>query len=176
MNIITQLTQFILLKRDVKDIDYSPVYAICFFLMYTALLLLLAYQINTLQAPEKAELQIEYFPYACMAFISIGFHALYYVLFAAQQKQARFVQAITAFNGCSVLLIIIGSLAATIPGGALIALFANGVSFACNIRVTMQSLDYSLIRALFTIIGISLLSIIIAMNLFPPVVAENIAG
>ncbi len=172
MNIISQLVEFIFLKREVKDIDYNPSHAVSFYIIYTALMLNVAYQINHADPINGQPHAFESFPYGLMLVASLCFAGLYYALFAAQQRQARFVQTATAFFGSSVLLSVVSGLASLIPAGILIMIIAQGLSLACSIRATMQSLDYSAFRAFFALIGIMIIAFIVASAIFPPVLNE----
>jgi len=172
MNIISQLVQFIFLKREVKDIDYSPAFASLFFLLNTVFIVAWAYGINHADIAEQTQRGIKSMPYGMVITVSICFAALYYGLFAAKQKESRFVQASTAYFGSSVILGFASGIASLVPSGILIMIIAQGLSFACSIRATMQSLDYSVLRALFSLIGITLMAIAVGAVLFPPEIID----
>ena len=175
MTVIYQLVQFIFFKREVKDIDYSPTYASLFFLITTAFLVQYVYIINSAGPNNQQVLpNIQYVPYTLVILANILFAALYYSLFAALEKQERFVQASTAFFGNSVILSVVAVTANLIPSGILIAVIAQGLNIACSIRVTMQALDYSVFRSFFSLIGIYMLAFIIAALIFPPVPVEGL--
>ncbi len=166
MNIIAQLVQFIFQKREVKDITYKPQFAVIAVLVDALPLFLLCIMINK-TGIDLGEVKITKIPVGLAAVYTVLFAALFYSFFAAQQKQARFVQAATAFFGTSVILTAINTLASPLPGSGLITLIILGLKISCSVRVAMQSLNYSLVRAVFSLFGITMLSMIVASSIFP---------
>ncbi len=166
MNIISQLVQFILLKREVKDIQFSPPMAVTVIAVDSLLLLMAANFINN-AGIQVGEVTINRFPYSAALSYSILYVGLFYSFFAAQEKQARFIQAAIAFFGTSVILTLANVIVAPLPGAGILILALAFLKIFCSVRVLTQSLGYSALRAAFSLLGISMMSYLIATTIFP---------
>ncbi len=172
MTIITQLIEFILFKREVKDIAYNPMTATLIFIVYIAMTVFAGHNANATPVQGGAEPLFTHIPIMFWVVVALSFTGFYYTLFAAQEKQSRFTQTLTAYYGSSVILSVVALTASLIPAGIFIVLLAQAMSFVCAVRATMQALEYSVFRAFFSIIGITMLAVLIGFYTFTPVVNE----
>lgn len=166
MNIITQLVEFIFVKRDVKDITHDPKFAVVAILLDAAPLLFICLSINE-SGINLGEVTITKIPVGLVIVYTALFTALFYSFFAAQQKQARFVQAATAFFGASFILTLANLVTSVLPGSQIFTLIILGLKIFCSVRVAMQALGYNAFRSVFSLFGITMLAMIIASTIFP---------
>lgn len=166
MTVISQLVQFILHRRQVKDIDYNPnICAIA--ILGDALPLFFFVTLVNKQGVELENITFNHISLGVPVTYAVLFTALFYSFFAAKQLQARFVQAATAFFGASLILSLVSMLISQVPGLVLLTYVIFGLKISCAIRVAVESLDYSVPRALFSYIGIAMMAMLIATMLFP---------
>lgn len=172
MTILSQLVEFIFLRRQVKDIEYAP--NICtLFIVGDALPLFFLVTLINSSGLELDGATINHISLGVPIVYSLIFTALFYSFFAAKQLQTRFVQAATAFFGASLILSLVNVLLAQIPGLGIIGLVVIVLKILCTIRVATESLGYSIPRALFSFIGIGMMAALIALTLFPLDITET---
>ena len=171
MIIIQQLFEFIAHRREVKDVNYSQGAAVVSIIIDSLPILLASYVIN--QNPVKIDsVTIHHVPIGLSVTYSLAFIGFFFCLFAAQQRQYRFVQAATAFFGASAILTMINILIAPLPGAGILGLIIFALKISCAVRVMTESLDYSIPRAVFSIIGIAFMAMFIATLLFRPEISS----
>lgn len=166
MSIISQLVQFIFQKREVKDLTFSPT-AAAITIVADAIPLFMAVSVINGAGIQVGEVTISSVSYAAAVVYTAIYTALFYSFFAAQEKQERFTQAATAFFGTSILLTLANIVVAQLPGGGLFTLAIVFLKIFCSVRVMTQSLDYGVARAVFSLLGISMMAFIIASTIFP---------
>ncbi len=172
MIILNQLVQFILHRRQVKDIEYNP--NICALaIIGDALPLFFFISLVNRNGLELEGATINHISLGIPIVYSVIFTALFYSFFAAKQLQTRFIQAATAFFGASLILSLANVLIAQIPGLGILGFVVLGLKISCAIRVATESLDYSVPRALFSFIGIGMMAALVALTLFPVNITET---
>jgi len=178
MTIIQQLFEFIIHRREVKDIDYSQNAAISAIILDAIPIILATYLINQ-TAVESGGITIDnvtinHIPMGLASLYSITFTGLFFCLFAAQQRQTRFMQAATAFFGSSILLTLVHTLLTSLPGASIFGIVIFGLKISCAVRVLIEALDYSVPRAIFSLIGIAMMSMFMATLVFPPDITRSL--
>ena len=178
MTIIQQLFEFIIHRREVKDIDYSQNAAIGTIILDAVPIILATYFINQTALENGGikidDITINHIPMGLVSLYSITFTALFFCLFAAQQRQTRFMQAATAFFGTSVLLTLVHTLLTSLPGAGIFGIVIFALKISCSVRVLIEALDYSVPRAVFSLIGISMMSMLMATLIFPPDITRSL--
>lgn len=166
MTIISQLVQFIFYRSQVKDTTYNPTFAAIAIVADSMPMIFLTFVVNE-QGINVGDSSINHVPIGLALTYSILFCALFYSFFAAQNKQSRFVQASTVFFGSSVILTLANIVVSAFPGASLFLFIILGLKISCAVRVMTESLSYGIIRAVLALIGISIMSMVIASALFP---------
>ncbi len=172
MTIIRQLIEFIFYRRQVKDIDYNPTFAALAIVADAIPLIALTLMVNE-QGLELEQITINHLPVGLGVVYAVIFTALFYSFYAAQEKQTRFIQAATAFFGASFILTMLNVVISPLPGAGIIALLILGLKISCAVRVVTESLEYGVVRTVFSLIGIALMSMLIATMIFPAEITQN---
>ena len=165
MIILSQLVQFIFHRRQVKDIAYNPNFCAIAIIADALPLFFIVTSINN-HGLVIDNMTIRHVSLGIPLTYSLAFVALFYSLFAAKQRQTRFVQGATAFFGASLILSTANLFISQVPGLDILTFVILGLKISCAIRVAVESLDYSIPRALFSFIGISMMAMLIATMLF----------
>ena len=172
MTILQQLFEFIINRREVKDISYNQSAAIVAILL-DAIPIIFAIAVINQTGYQLGEVTINHIPFGMGVLYSILFTALFYCLFAAQNKQNRFIQGATGFFGASAILTGINIALSMLPGAGLFGIIILGLKISCAVRVMTQSLDYGIPRAILAIIGISMIAMMLSTMIFPPEITNT---
>lgn len=165
MTILTQLIEFILLKRKLQDIQYNPTVMVLCFAMYCGIGYYASLQLLAVLSEFTGE-PVEANPFA-MALINMVVLTLFlYVLFEAKERSERFVQSATAYFGSAALLSLISIGLSYIPGSILLAAFLAVWQTVLAVRILMEALEYKALIGFFSYIGIHLLAAIVSSLLF----------
>ena len=172
MTILQQLFEFIINRREVKDINYNQSAAIVAILLDTFPIIFAITTINE-NGYQLDQITINHIPLGLGVLYSVLFTALFYSLFAAQNKQNRFIQGATGFFGASAILTGINIALSMLPGAGLFGIIILGLKISCAVRVMTQSLGYGIPRAILAVIGISMIAMMISTMLFPPEITNT---
>jgi uncharacterized protein (DUF486 family) len=164
MQIIKQLIQILLRKREPQDLDYSLQAAI-----------LLAMSVVFLRYISFSSMESLSNPFGYSLVSSIGEALVIYTLLRSQGKAGRFVQTVTALFGITVLV----TMASVIMTVTVILQLALPVLVIWSIYLTVlilrSALDCSMLASLMLTIGYTAISYLMVILIFPKFQTEMLA-
>jgi uncharacterized protein (DUF486 family) len=164
MQIIKQLIQILLRKREPQDLDYSLQAAI-----------LLAMSVVFLRYISFSSMSSLSNPLGYSLVSSIGEALVIYALLRSQDKAGRFVQTVTALFGITVLV----TMASVIMTVTVILQLALPVLVIWSIYLTVlilrAALDCSMLASLMLTIGYTAISYLLVILIFPKFQTEMLA-
>lgn len=165
MAILTQLIEFILLKRKLEDINYSQTAAVIGFLAHIVVgYFALEYLLNSLA--QFTETQPELQTPVQTTIKSVIFVLFIYMLFEAKERPERFVQSAIALFGSSTILSIVIIAMSVFPGSLLLMTFLVVWQIVLTVRILMEALDYNPLVGFLSYFGIDILSTFISTAIY----------
>lgn len=163
MNIIRQLFEIILNRRQPEDISYNTNAASIICLIF---LLSYYFQLNTISEFTNP------FRYAL---VLVGGHIIAYaLLLKTHNKENRLVQTLTSFFGTNLILYIPIIIIAPIQGLSIIGVFIQLYSVIISVRILKSSFSCPTYLAIIIYISVTLFSIILLFILCPSAPQEYI--
>lgn len=162
MNILTQLFQIILLKRQPEDIDHNQSFALIF--LVTAIGL--TYVVNSVSGFYSQPLGYGIVQNLAQA-------GLLYLALSLAKKQNRFIQTCTALFGISSIMLLFAVIVQAVPALALIGVMLNGWVIYLSIKIIRAAFNINILSAIFLTISISLFSVIAVSVVYPEFITET---
>lgn len=156
MQIIRQLIEIILRKREPQDIVFDIPATIISAMVMTLLGVMVYSQIPQISKPFLYNI-------AMVAFKCLGI----YGLLAINQKANRFVQTILAIFGVSVILQILILTVSLVPFLAPLGLIFMGWNFVIIVLILRAALECSIFKALILTIGYHIFMVVLMSVVFP---------
>lgn len=162
MNILTQLFEIILLKRQPEDIDHDQNFAVLFLVAAIGL----TYIVNSISGFYSQ-------PLGYSAVQNLAQAGLLYLALSFAKKQNRFIQTCTALFGISSIMLLFAIIVQAVPALALIGVMLNGWVIYLSIKIIRSAFNINILSSIFLTISISLFSIIAVSMIFPEFITET---
>lgn len=162
MNIISQLIEIILLKRQPQDIDYDVNYAVMF-LVAAIGLTYIGNSLSGVYSKPLAYSLVQNFSQAVF---------LYFALSLAK-KQNRFVQTCTAFFGTGTILLVLMLVAFLVPALSIFGVLLHVWMIYLSIKIIRAAFGFNLISAIFLMISIAIFSFVTVTTVYPDFLKET---
>lgn len=158
MNILTQLFQIIILKRQPQDISYDVSAAALAFLAALASSYFGVVATGGFSQP---------FPFVLAQGITQA--VIFYLLLTITKKQVRFVQTITALFGVSAILQFISLIALQAPGLGILGLAVTSWNFYLMILILKEAIDCTVLQSIIITILYHFVIGVVLLMLFPDI-------